>query len=48
MSDEKLTDQQYENLRAVYQQLCSSRQAIDDFRAKLMVPRFLKLGRWPI
>jgi len=37
MSDEKLTDQQYENLRAVYQQLCSSRQAIDDFRAKLLV-----------
>jgi hypothetical protein len=36
MPNEKLTDQQYENLRVVYQQLCNSRQAIDDFRAQLL------------
>jgi len=30
------TENQDENLRIVYQELCSSRQAIDDFRAKLL------------
>jgi len=36
MSDEELTDQQADNLRAAYQQLCTSYHAIDDFRAKLL------------
>lgn len=36
MSDEKLTDQQANNLRAAYQELCTSYRAIDDFRAKLL------------
>lgn len=37
MSAEKLTDQQYENLRVVYQQLGSSLRSLEGFRAKLLV-----------
>lgn len=32
----KLTDQQVENLRTAYRELCTSYRAIDDFRAKLL------------
>jgi hypothetical protein len=32
----ELTDQQAENLRAAYKELCTSYHAIDDFRAKLL------------
>ena len=36
MSDEERTDPNRDDLRAVYQQLCDSYRAIDDFRAKLL------------
>lgn len=36
MSDEERTDPNRDDLRAVYQQLCNSYRAIDDFRAKLL------------
>src|SRR5215204_7655280 len=36
MSDDKRADEQDENRRVVYQELCNSYRAIDDFRAKLM------------
>jgi hypothetical protein len=35
-SDVKLSDQQAENLRTGYRELCTSYRAIDDFRAKLL------------
>lgn len=36
MSSVELTDQQAENLRTAYRELCTSYRAIDDFRAKLL------------
>jgi len=36
MSDPELSEDQYANLRLVYQQLCNSYRAIDDFRTKLL------------
>src|SRR5215204_2208982 len=36
MSDDKRADEQDENRRVVYQELCNSYRAIDDFRAKLL------------
>jgi hypothetical protein len=36
LKDTKAVDDLPENLRAVYQQLCESYRAIDDFRTKLL------------
>jgi len=36
MSNEELSDQQAQNFRAVYQELCNSYRAIDEFRTKLL------------
>jgi hypothetical protein len=36
MSSVELTDQQAENLRTAYRELCTSYRVIDDFRAKLL------------
>lgn len=36
MPKEALTDQQAENLRTVYRELCTSYRAIDDFRMRLL------------
>jgi hypothetical protein len=36
MSDGELVDEQDNNSRAIYQELCNSYRAIDDFRAKLL------------
>jgi hypothetical protein len=36
MSDEKRVDEQGDNSRTTYQELCNSYRAIDDFRAKLL------------
>ena len=36
MSDDKRADEQDDNRRIVYQELCNSYRAIDDFRAKLL------------
>jgi hypothetical protein len=36
MSYQKRVDEQYNNSRAIYQELCNSYRAIDDFRAKLL------------
>ena len=36
MSDVKLTDQEAQNFRTVYQELCNSYRAIDEFRTKLL------------
>ena len=44
MASEKLTDQQYENFRLAYQQLCISHRALDDLRAKLLVGLPLATG----
>ena len=36
MGNEELTDQQAQNFRTVYQELCNSYRAIDEFRTKLL------------
>ena len=36
MSNEELSDQQAQNFRAVYQELCNSYRAIDEFRTKML------------
>ena len=36
MPNEELTDKQKDNLKTIYQELCDSYRAIDDFRAKLL------------